>query len=278
MSPTTIRQRSFSTGTQLHTVGGNLKMKLDDKRTAKLGLNANRYKTEMCRPFQEYGCCKYGDKCQFAHGTLELRALPRHPKYKTELCRTFHSHGYCPYGTRCHFVHTTGEARPAPLTITRTLSGNGSVPTTPTYPLSILPPLSPSQDSGISSPDDTASFFLAPGNKFFDFPLSDSSSDDTDPEIEPLSNNGSTLFQQTSLVNDSFNDWDSNSLDSPIKPTVGSISSTIDPTITQRLSSISLDLDDGLYQSLSHSRLPVFDSMNSYSDSALDKPLSNIWK
>merc|ERR1719308_636966 len=46
----------------------------------------SRYKTEMCRPFQENGTCKYGEKCQFAHGSQEVRNINRHPKYKTDLC------------------------------------------------------------------------------------------------------------------------------------------------------------------------------------------------
>lgn len=71
----------------------------------------SRYKTELCRPYEESGTCKYGDKCQFAHGGHELRCLVRHPKYKTELCRTFHSVGFCPYGPRCHFIHNADEAR-----------------------------------------------------------------------------------------------------------------------------------------------------------------------
>lgn len=54
-------------------------------------VNTSRYKTELCRPFEEFGVCKYGDKCQFAHGINELRSLARHPKYKTELCRTYHT-------------------------------------------------------------------------------------------------------------------------------------------------------------------------------------------
>lgn len=79
-------------------------------------VNSSRYKTELCRPFQESSTCKYGDKCQFAHGMHELRSLSRHPKYKTELCRTFHSIGFCPYGPRCHFIHITEERRgPPPL-------------------------------------------------------------------------------------------------------------------------------------------------------------------
>lgn len=68
-------------------------------------ISSGRYKTELCRPFEETGECKYGEKCQFAHGAHELRQLPRHPKYKTELCRTFHTTGFCPYGPRCHFIH-----------------------------------------------------------------------------------------------------------------------------------------------------------------------------
>ena len=71
-----------------------------------------RYKTELCRPVEETGSCKYGLKCQFAHGSRELRTLQRHPKYKTELCRTFHTTGFCPYGPRCHFVHHDGIVSP----------------------------------------------------------------------------------------------------------------------------------------------------------------------
>ncbi|XP_067831255.1 mRNA decay activator protein ZFP36L1-like [Heptranchias perlo] len=72
-------------------------------------LPSPRYKTELCRPFQENGFCRYGDKCQFAHGLGELRVLNRHPKYKTERCRTFHTSGFCPYGSRCHFIHNPEE-------------------------------------------------------------------------------------------------------------------------------------------------------------------------
>ncbi|XP_064158347.1 mRNA decay activator protein ZFP36 [Anguilla rostrata] len=71
--------------------------------------SSSRYKTELCRTFAESGVCKYGGKCQFAHGAEELRDLSRHPKYKTEPCRTFHTIGYCPYGIRCHFVHNNED-------------------------------------------------------------------------------------------------------------------------------------------------------------------------
>lgn len=74
---------------------------------------SSRYKTELCRTFEESGTCKYGAKCQFAHGMDELRGLSRHPKYKTEPCRTFHTIGFCPYGARCHFIHNADEMQAA---------------------------------------------------------------------------------------------------------------------------------------------------------------------
>ena len=45
----------------------------------KLGL----YKTELCRSWEEKGSCRYGGKCQFAHGEEELRRVSRHPKVHT---------------------------------------------------------------------------------------------------------------------------------------------------------------------------------------------------
>lgn len=89
--------------------------------------NSSRYKTELCRPFEENGTCKYGDKCQFAHGIKELRSMARHPKYKTELCRTFHSTGLCPYGPRCHFIHNSEQSKKSLLTnLTGPTGGNAS--------------------------------------------------------------------------------------------------------------------------------------------------------
>lgn len=41
--------------------------------------------TELCRSWEEMGSCRYGAKCQFAHGREDLRPVQRHPKYKTEV-------------------------------------------------------------------------------------------------------------------------------------------------------------------------------------------------
>jgi butyrate response factor 1 len=75
----------------------------------------NLYKTELCRSFCETGTCRYGHKCQFAHGGHELRPVARHPKYKTEICKTFTSTGNCPYGNRCRFIHQSQRSQDASL-------------------------------------------------------------------------------------------------------------------------------------------------------------------
>lgn len=85
----------------------------------------NLYKTELCRSWQETGSCRYGSKCQFAHGMEELRPVLRHPKYKTEICRTFHTLGTCPYGTRCRFIHNRDPILPG-----QRLSGSPPSPST----------------------------------------------------------------------------------------------------------------------------------------------------
>ncbi|KAJ5070654.1 mRNA decay activator protein zfp36l1 [Anaeramoeba ignava] len=74
------------------------------------------YKTELCRSWEEKGFCKYGNKCQFAHGYHELRSVTRHPKYKTQICKSFHNRGFCPYGKRCRFIHHKIETPDNPLT------------------------------------------------------------------------------------------------------------------------------------------------------------------
>lgn len=74
--------------------------------------NLRRYKTEICRQWNETGECKYGVDCVFAHGKAELKELERHPKYKTQLCRNYHSKNpTCTYGVRCRYIHDLSEAR-----------------------------------------------------------------------------------------------------------------------------------------------------------------------
>jgi len=63
-------------------------------------------KTELCKNWEQYGRCKFGKECAFAHGEHELVSKNHVPEnYKTKMCKQFHEEGYCPYGNRCQFLH-----------------------------------------------------------------------------------------------------------------------------------------------------------------------------
>lgn len=144
---------------------------------AAVAVNTSRYKTELCRPYEEFGICKYGDKCQFAHGVGELRSLARHPKYKTELCRTYHTVGFCPYGPRCHFVHNQEEAIQHNRAVSALLAARAPRPVALSPALSLgspSPPCSLSQ----SPTSSMGSFF----NSNSDPELHSPPSPSTDPE------------------------------------------------------------------------------------------------
>lgn len=85
-----------------------VKKSAEEEKAAKIEEELSRqnlYKTELCRSFVDSGFCRYGVKCQFAHGSHEIRPVLRHPKYKTETCKNFALTGQCPYGARCRFIH-----------------------------------------------------------------------------------------------------------------------------------------------------------------------------
>ena len=67
-------------------------------------MSGKLYKTELCRSFEKSGRCSYHNKCQFAHGAAELKAMSVVPNYKTKQCDNFRT-GLCYYGKRCCFIH-----------------------------------------------------------------------------------------------------------------------------------------------------------------------------
>lgn len=75
------------------------------KVTQEPQLNKELYKTELCESFTTKGHCKYGNKCQFAHGLNELKLKPRSNNFRTKPCINWTKLGYCPYGKRCCFKH-----------------------------------------------------------------------------------------------------------------------------------------------------------------------------
>ena len=65
-----------------------------------------KYKTELCKNWEERGFCPYGNKCRFAHGINELNSKDKlNDKYKSKPCQSFFNNMFCHYGTRCLFKH-----------------------------------------------------------------------------------------------------------------------------------------------------------------------------
>lgn len=97
---------------------------LNEENSPKNGTKSSLYKTELCKRFSEFGSCRYGAKCQFAHGLAELRHVVRHPKYKTTKCKSYWGSGHCPYGSRCRFIHEEAESMtPPPFSPPSSMSG-----------------------------------------------------------------------------------------------------------------------------------------------------------
>jgi hypothetical protein len=63
------------------------------------------YKTQNCRSFLQSGHCRYGTRCQFAHGQQEIRSKVLPDRYKTSICKNFSKNTICYYGSECNFVH-----------------------------------------------------------------------------------------------------------------------------------------------------------------------------
>ncbi|KAJ1481527.1 hypothetical protein T484DRAFT_1577591, partial [Baffinella frigidus] len=63
------------------------------------------YKTRVCAYFQTTGACHFGERCNFAHGSEDLRTVAEPDVFKTRLCSTFLEKGSCWYGAACSFAH-----------------------------------------------------------------------------------------------------------------------------------------------------------------------------
>lgn len=72
-------------------------------------INKGLYKTELCESFTTKGSCRYGSKCQFAHGLSELKFRQFGNNFRTKPCINWTKLGYCPYGKRCCFKHGSDQ-------------------------------------------------------------------------------------------------------------------------------------------------------------------------
>ncbi|XP_024966026.1 uncharacterized protein LOC112506242 [Cynara cardunculus var. scolymus] len=80
------------------------------------------YKMDLCLSYLENsGFCRYGLKCQFAHGNKELRPSPF--SFRTTLetpCKNYNVSGSCSFGSKCHFLHHETSAAPSQTVATST--------------------------------------------------------------------------------------------------------------------------------------------------------------
>ena len=81
----------------------------------------------MCKHFNTPQGCSYGDKCQFAHGSQELRLSSNGPmptpqqnknkiqnnilNYQIVKCKNWEKDKTCKYGTHCTFAHGDEDLR-----------------------------------------------------------------------------------------------------------------------------------------------------------------------
>ena len=86
--------------------------------------NISKFKTKLCRHFDNNGTCPLKAFCQFAHGIWELRnpgdPLPErlnnalgavHSNYKTMPCRNWFQKKVCEFGAKCSFYHDIKDKR-----------------------------------------------------------------------------------------------------------------------------------------------------------------------
>ena len=106
--------------------GRNSSMKESKYPSDKNQLQCMKYKTSLCRHWEQYKTCALGNACSFAHGDFEKRnvkdPLPQtfpgkeyigavHSNYKTQICKNFETNGSCKYGNMCCFAHGEHQMR-----------------------------------------------------------------------------------------------------------------------------------------------------------------------
>ncbi len=92
--------------------GPNINLKINQKRYSNQKEKEfffekikRKKKTELCKNYELYHDCYFGDNCCFAHGLDELRDNILSPSYKTKMCKSFIENKTCNFGIRCSYQH-----------------------------------------------------------------------------------------------------------------------------------------------------------------------------
>ncbi|XP_022974010.1 uncharacterized protein LOC111472626 isoform X1 [Cucurbita maxima] len=77
----------------VHGGAKTLKSALDSGSGGGSSLSKNQYRTDICRSWEDSGSCRFGHKCQFAHGKEELRPVHLPVKTKPKFGEPYLTHG-----------------------------------------------------------------------------------------------------------------------------------------------------------------------------------------
>ena len=106
------RNKIYSYPNILQHRGPNINLKISHKRYSNQKEKEMFFekikikkKTELCKNYELYKDCFYGDNCSFAHGIEELRDNVILPSYKTKMCKSFSENKACNFGIRCSYQH-----------------------------------------------------------------------------------------------------------------------------------------------------------------------------
>ena len=107
-----IKRLKLNSCPNIEQKGPNINLKINHKRYSNQKEKElffekikKKKKTELCKNYELYHDCYYGNNCSFAHGLDELRDNIILPKYKTKLCKNFIENKTCNFGIRCSYQH-----------------------------------------------------------------------------------------------------------------------------------------------------------------------------
>ena len=107
-----IKRSKLNSCPNVEQKGPNINLKIDHKRYSNQKEKElffekikKKKKTELCKNYELYHDCYYGNNCSFAHGLSELKDNIIIPKYKTKLCKNFLENKICNFGIRCSYQH-----------------------------------------------------------------------------------------------------------------------------------------------------------------------------
>ena len=99
-------QRDIGDSTSTSTSCSSKKVSKKEKKKATREDFVAKFKTEICKYWEEKGKCPYGKRCAFAHGGDEKRHKTCQKEHKISIkCINFYQNSFCAYGRRCQYKH-----------------------------------------------------------------------------------------------------------------------------------------------------------------------------